>query len=182
MSQTQITYEIEIEDLVKYNLYTLRSNRHTRRNLLIVRITVALVLMMLSFLSISVRGITWLDIIIWVFVLVYFLYAPIFHRGFIARAVRKAHPPEESRGTLGRHTITLTTNGLREESETGESSTLWRGISKISSNDQYIFFYLNPNLAHVVPRRAFPSDEDAERFLETARALQDAARIDTPPS
>ena len=58
-----------------------------------------------------------------------------------------------------------------------DSKASWSGIFRIDATPAYFFIFTQPNAAHVIPRRAFPTTEAAERFLSTARAYHEAAAI-----
>jgi hypothetical protein len=85
-------------------------------------------------------------------------------------------------GILGEHTITLTPEALRERTAVNEGTAAWKGIYRIDANASYLFIYLQPEMAHVIPRRAFPTPEAAEEFLATARAYYAAAVAPVSPS
>jgi hypothetical protein len=79
-------------------------------------------------------------------------------------------------GVLGQHTITLTPEALYERTAVNESKALWRSLYRIDGSPQHIFIFTQPNGAHVIPRRAFPTSADADAFLETAKKYYDAAQ------
>jgi|ERR1700726_881176 len=78
-------------------------------------------------------------------------------------------------GVLGKHDYSLTEEGLREVTEVNDSLQKWNGIQDIIALPRYIFFRINGYLFHVIPRRAFASEEQFYAFTEKARALREAA-------
>jgi hypothetical protein len=75
----------------------------------------------------------------------------------------------KNRGVLGRHEIELRVEGLREATDVNDTTHAWRGIERIEADERFIFIYTQAMMAHAIPRRAFSSPEDAERFLAMAR-------------
>jgi hypothetical protein len=64
--------------------------------------------------------------------------------------------------------LSLSDDGFSESTVVGEQRTSWAGVDRVEQNADYIFIYTSPVAAHIVPRRAFASAEDAERFYEFA--------------
>ena len=75
----------------------------------------------------------------------------------------------ERHGILGEHTATLTPEFVQERTPVNDTKAAWRGIFRIGATSQHLFIYTQPGAALVIPRAAFPSPEDSERFLVTAR-------------
>ncbi len=81
-------------------------------------------------------------------------------------------------GFLGEHTITIGPGGFREETVANNSFTKWLGVTDIVENPDYIFFFIETHIAHVIPRRAFHSIEDSGDFVEVAgKFWKEAAAI-----
>ncbi|OZB90139.1 YcxB family protein [Paenibacillus sp. XY044] len=77
---------------------------------------------------------------------------------------------------LGEHTITLADEGIIESTSVNESIHKWGGIRDIENNEDYIFIFLNQTMAHIIPKRAFPSTETAAVFLKEAQTRWEAQR------
>lgn len=82
---------------------------------------------------------------------------------------------KQDKGQLGKHSMTLTEDGLVESTVVGESRNSWAGIHRVEQNPDYIFLYTAPIAAHLVPKRAFNDPGDADRFFEFARSRWSAA-------
>lgn len=82
----------------------------------------------------------------------------------------------ERHGVLGEHTITLPPETLQERTAVNDSKTVWRSLYRIDSTADHLFIFTQPNTAHVIPRRAFPTPASAEAFLATAQRYFEAAR------
>jgi len=100
----------------------------------------------------------------------------ILERWLMRRVIRKQVADERpQRGQLGRHTLSLSEDGLIERTAVGESRTAWTGVDRVEQDRAYIFIYTSAAAAHVIPKRAFRSAEEAERFYQLSRASKEAA-------
>ena len=100
----------------------------------------------------------------------------ILERWLMRRVIRRQVADERpQRGQLGRHTLSLSEDGLIERTAVGESRTAWTGVDRVEQDRAYIFIYTSAAAAHVIPKRAFRSAEEAERFYQLSRASKEAA-------
>lgn len=73
-------------------------------------------------------------------------------------------------------TTEITPEYLYHQDATGEVKTRWKGIQKIVETATHIFFWVSPNEAHVVPKRAFANAEDATQFAQLATKYWEQAQ------
>jgi hypothetical protein len=52
----------------------------------------------------------------------------------------------------------------------------WKGISEITEDESYFFFFTSGSRAHVVPKRAFANAGDVEQFREAANSYLNSSR------
>ena len=68
------------------------------------------------------------------------------------------------RGVLGRHTLEITDEGLRERTDVNDTLHRWPGLTRVFSVGGYLFIYLGESTAHFqVPKRGF-SPEVFKKF------------------
>jgi hypothetical protein len=79
------------------------------------------------------------------------------------------------RGQLGAHKISLNEAGLVESTAVGESRTSWDGVNRIEHDEKFIYIYTAPHAAHIIPKRAFRSPQEAESFYQASRIKTIAA-------
>ena len=72
-------------------------------------------------------------------------------------------------GVLGEHILTLTEESLEERTSVNRSTHFWKGMFAVEENDRYIYFYLTPLQALIIPKRTFTSESDVGPFVEYAR-------------
>ena len=101
---------------------------------------------------------------------------PIYYRWVVKRNTLKIYSQNDSKGVLGPHTIVIDAEGVTERSAVGESRTTWNGIERIDDDSQNIYLYTGPLVAHVIPKRAFRTREDADAFLQSAQGYRLAIR------
>ena len=75
----------------------------------------------------------------------------------------------ENSGVIGRHFLAIGPEGVTEKSAVGESTTAWIGIEKIEADEKYLFIYTGPLQAHIIPTRAFASEQEADQFFQLAQ-------------
>jgi YcxB-like protein len=101
----------------------------------------------------------------------YTLFLIVYTRWSLNWAVRRILAEGHNKGVLGRHEIEIGPDGVYERTAVNESQQSWAGIERIADDDRYIFIYVQPMAAHVIPKAAFSSPEDASAFLSEARRL-----------
>ena len=85
-------------------------------------------------------------------------------------------------GVLGLHEFSISPAGLSEATAANTSHHMWSGIKSISTLGNYVVIVMNSQAAHVLPRRAFASDDAASAFVEQATAFKNAASVLQPAS
>lgn len=73
----------------------------------------------------------------------------------------------------GEHTITISPEGFRHKQNLGDAMISWRAIKEIKADTNNLYFMVDSNvlMAHVIPRRAFASPQDADAFLGWAKTF-----------
>jgi hypothetical protein len=79
--------------------------------------------------------------------------------------------PEKHKSVLCDHTLTLSEVGIHNQTQFGESRIIWSAVYRVVENADYIYLFLTAHSAYIVPKRAFPNDEAAKQFFNTAIQL-----------
>ncbi|MFZ6720477.1 YcxB family protein [Undibacterium sp. Ji49W] len=77
-----------------------------------------------------------------------------------------------SRGSereLGPHHVRLTEEGVVQETSVNMSMTKWVGINRVISNNRFIRIYFGSRSSYLIPRSAFPTMQESDKFLEMAK-------------
>ena len=112
--------------------------------------------------------------------LIQFLYFLLFHEIAVALintvnrygALRKI---EKNGGVICEHTIEINEEFVIESTDINESRLRWRSIETVEENKDYIFIK-PPGQAHIIPKRAFPNEEDAKKFYSQASVYLESAK------
>lgn len=79
----------------------------------------------------------------------------------------------KDRGVLTTHRITISPAALIEETPYNRTDAFWHGIYEVVKTSRYIYVYISPMQAHIIPRRAF---ENTEHFAGFHECLVEAHR------
>jgi hypothetical protein len=113
----------------------------------------------------------------------FFLFGyPIYYRWLVIRNTKRLYAGGQNKGALGNHIIGLDAEGVTEISDIGESRTAWSGIEKVEENEEYIFLYNASFQAHVIPKRAFLSKDEAREFFKLAQTYHSGGLLLTSNS
>jgi hypothetical protein len=75
---------------------------------------------------------------------------------------RRLYQEGRNPSVLGRHTLELGPQGLRDRSEGGEELTAWSSVERVAVTDTHAFVYIGSVNAHPIPRaRIVEGDLDA---------------------
>lgn len=93
---------------------------------------------------------------------------------------RNARRDGERHGFLGSQTYRLEPGAFYARDRNSETRHLWSGLYLIDSTPEHFFFFLHPESAYTLPRRAFPSPAAAEAFLAIAKDFREKQLAENP--
>ena len=85
--------------------------------------------------------------------------------------------PSDNGTMLGQHYLSIAPEGVVDRTKSSDRLTRWSGILNIVGNKHYIFMFSDADQAHIVPKRAFRRQEDAQEFLDAAFAHSKADKL-----
>lgn len=74
-----------------------------------------------------------------------------------------------NRTILTQHAITVQDEALVDETMFNKSQHYWAGIYKVVLRPGFVAVYLNAHAAHIIPSRAFLSDEHRSQFVSAIK-------------
>lgn len=163
----KITYDTTKEDYWSFNKYVMFKNPKIK-NSLIVSLILYMVLVFVGLYIFTHSRIYSLTTTLLGAVIFSFLMMKSTKRKII-RLV------ENEDGILGEHTIEINKDLLLEDTKNNSSSWNWNGIKSIEANEDYIFIFINNLLGHVIPKRAFESQEECGKFYFLAKEYHEEA-------
>jgi YcxB-like protein len=163
----EINYELEPRDIIAFQKHaykTSATNRNIRWHMYILFGAIAAYFTLFdSFYSLITRLI-WFLMSIGLYLLCFWFWNSVIN----AYAFKKSIPEGTDNGVLGHHKIVLSENGLLETTNVNETSHSWKGVDRIEQIRDYIFIFVTPQVAHVIPKRAFTDWQSAAQFYDTA--------------
>ena len=98
----------------------------------------------------------------------------IFYMGIVPRLL--ARQARANPGFRGPHTLVISPDAIGGETHgVGETRVFWWTVVGIGSTPEHLMFFWQSGATTIVPRRAFETPQDADRFLATAERWRDAA-------
>jgi hypothetical protein len=98
---------------------------------------------------------------------------------FRKRLLRSALRREFESGWLVRflieQTIRIDSHGFTQTTAHTTATNYWLGIEDIVARKDFIYFFLTPKLAYLIPKRAFATPAECEAFVEAAKAFRQSA-------
>jgi hypothetical protein len=72
-------------------------------------------------------------------------------------------------------TIRIDSHGFTQTTANGVATNYWSGVEDIVARKDFIYFFLTPKLAYLIPKRAFATPVDCEAFVGAAKAFRQSA-------
>lgn len=169
----EITYTLEQDDYARFSQFLIRRTPALKRQMLlrylVLPVIIAFELTFLHLGAVPYMALLLLATGLWA------LYLRWMQKRAIGR-VAALRP-----GAVGLHTMRLDAAGLRNQDPYMTVSVEWGRVIEVLQNAELVFLLLSANYGFMVPLRAFSSLEQAQAFVETARAYRKAARDGTAP-
>lgn len=172
-----VTYENEIEDLVRLNLYLARPWRRGRTR---ARTFAFLAGGLLLLMAVQWQGGAWarawpLVALVAAMAASSYLLGPWLEKRSIVRAAEEGWAQRD--GKVGVQHLELSEEELVHRSEAGERRVPWAAVPDAVVDGDLLFVMTGDLAAHVVPRRAFATEAEWTAFTDEARRLVDEPRI-----
>jgi hypothetical protein len=172
-NETTVVTDITENDVIEFRSYHLSHSRVVRRQ---TRITVSIILLAwcaaLAVMVFSSEKPLQAAKDMWpllcgppLFLAIFF---PLKNRR-MRRLSRKLLREGQNRAMLGKMKVTLSAQGVRELGEVNDTFVKWQGVEKVVASPSAIYIYISTASAVIVPRRAFPGEEDFLQFCALAR-------------
>ncbi len=155
-----VKYDINHKDYVNAMKYTLLNFPKSRKE--IIKFIICL-------LVLNLIGLLWVKSLFQLptvmFLVLYFIGSIVSIVHGIYSSLKKGEKAYRDRGGFFcEHTIEINENGVRETTSIDERFVKWEVVSSIEQNTDYIFIFISKATFHVIPKRAFNSDIEANEF------------------
>jgi hypothetical protein len=167
-----VEFDVQPEDLRAFSHACLARNRVARREKRFTRIVsalsaIGLVVFLLVRPDIDREGFN-LVVIGLSLLAVY----PLIMRLQLGWQLRRALRDGDWRTVLGRHVLTLTSEGIRERTDAGDTFYRWHAVTDIFSSHDLIVFLLTSGSGYLVPARSLAGPGAKRAFEEQAKRLR----------
>jgi YcxB-like protein len=156
-----LRYELKLDDLVGFNKFHFRASlRFWRWVVIIVGLMVIVSLGLKRDWSLEAQNLLG-SIVVGCLVFIVLSKGPVWN-GLIKIQVKRLYGKGAHPGLIGPHKITVSDQGVVEESEVGNHRVNWKGIVKVESSDTHAYIYIGAVQAHVIPKASvIEGDYDA---------------------
>ncbi len=73
----------------------------------------------------------------------------------------------KNKAVLTNHIVEIQDDAFYEETKYNRSYSYWNGIVKIVRRPGFAAVYVTPHMAHIIPKRAFESEQQLALFVDT---------------
>jgi len=70
---------------------------------------------------------------------------------------------------LTEHIVEIQNDAFYEETKYNRSYFYWNGINKVVRYPGFVAVYISKHMAHIIPKRAFSSEDQIELFINTCK-------------
>ncbi|MEF9933982.1 MAG: YcxB family protein [Clostridium sp.] len=164
----KIKYDITKDDYIKFNMYHLESSSNVKKELVIHRFIIPMMLVGLSAAFYVLTGLP-LHIGVPLFLgigIVWAVFYPKYYRKNALKNVSKVVDSGFQSSGVSKNTINVLDEGIHSSSRAGQTINRWDEVKKVHETDEYFFIYVTDKIAHVIPKRAFANKEEEHEFIE----------------
>lgn len=174
MNDRKLAYELTVDDLIAFSRYHYVNSPTVRKQLLLARLVVIVMLMILAITFdrhfpfhlpiIIASGASILTLI----------FTPKLQRDALDKTMRKQYGEGRNRGVIGPKQLTPTDTGITIRGECDQHELSFTAIERIVRTDDHTYLYIGAANAHVIPHRDIATAQ-LDAFHQTL-----AAHVNTP--
>ena len=171
-----IEYDILLEDILALNLYHHQQSPSARRNRMLLQYGPPVIPVIVFLFQAFVSGASMVASLPWLFFAgIWVIFVPFSLRRSMKKRVARMVLEDQDGGVTGRHKFTLASDAVTDKTGSGKTKTKWRDVWKLVATNYYLYVYISDTSAHIVPKRAFDSEEEFREFVDTAMRYYRAA-------
>jgi len=171
-----VEFENSLDDVLALNMYHYQHSANVRRTRLILQFGPPVIPVVVFLVQILVSGASLASALPWlVFAGIWVLFVPFSLRRGMRKRVAKMVLESQNDGIVGKHRLSLTSKAMTDKTDSGKTKTRWAEVRRIVATNQYVFIYIDANVAHIVPKRAFPDESKYKEFIKTVMRHYEAA-------
>lgn len=166
-----INYELTKQDYIDFNMHHIATSPTMKRALFIQRFILPILFLVLPIFLIQITDIPlwyWFSVLGTASVLWIVLYPKSVNRS-VAKRISKMISEGSATGIVGTHCLSLTEQGIVDKTEYSE--TRYHVIERIEESEKHIFIYVSAVMAYIIPKRVFPTSDEADEFRIALKKL-----------
>lgn len=184
-NKLKVTYDLSVDDLAAFVFFHQRKSPAARRHTSGCLFPAAAIMLAIPTLALIFNKKPIVEAIadLWMLFLFPFLFLAFTFPILKWQTKRMSqHLLREGRsmGFYGPHSLLLNEDGLHETKDAGETFRKWSAVEKMIITPSHLFIYTSGVEAFVVPRTAFPGDQDSIYFCEYILKCSDLTGHDVP--
>lgn len=167
----KIEFNLTKDDYIAFNMHHIETSPTIRRSLLIQQYGVSVIFLIVPYFFSRISRAPMLAsfIVYGAIFLAWILYYPKYFMHATKKRIIKLIDEGDNSAILGIHSITLTDEGIVQESRTGESKSTWGSVKRIDETSEHIYIFIGTVNAYLVPKRDFEGKIHMEAFIDMLR-------------
>ncbi len=165
----KIEYTLLEEDYIHFNLYHIKNSSTGRKALMIQKFLSPVMFVFIAYIFSSMTETPFIFMFIPMFILsiLWLIFYPKYFYNSIKRQSKKMIKEGKSDGLLGKHTMTLTEEGIYDQNGKGETKVNWSGIQFMKEDDDFFYLYNSSVSSYILPKRALTDEEEFRKFVQS---------------
>lgn len=160
-----LSFDLTKEDYIEYNVHFVKTDPTMQKTYHGAQAALPALLLAVALFEVFVqqgRAVFWVPLAL-VFSGLWMLLLPRCYMGSFRRRVGKLVENGRIPGVVGHHELTCENGELADVTE--NSVTRYNTVEKIVETDKWLYLFVSPIMAYLVPLRAFRAQEEKDRFL-----------------
>ncbi len=158
----EVDYQNDLGDFISFNFYHFARNRAFQ----LIAVIAALTFLQSTFAWKQPLGVRAVAFLLTMGLFIVLLSA------FLLLIVSVNYKRSQNKIAFGNQKLKLSKDGVSEVSEYSNVSCSWKAVNKIAQNKRLIMIYFSNNLAFLVPKRIFETEEQLRSFQDYAALLR----------
>lgn len=146
-----VTFTSTLDDMVAFNKYHFANSPSSRRARAMTIWGFAATLVLMMGIMSAIEGTYFHVICGTIIAAAYIPYARWRYQVSLRKTVERLYMEGVSKGSPRSHTIRILDDGILETTAVGDYKTLWAGVERVVQDSGYIYIYVGPVQAHVIP-------------------------------
>lgn len=163
----KIQFELTEKDYIDFNMNYMTTSPAIKRSIFIQRYIISIIYLVAPFIITKITGASlwhWFPICLTVYIVWVTFYAR-YYKMRVKKHIEKLLTEGKSIGVLGKHSISLTKNGIIAIKGLSKSKMNWSSVQNISETKEHIYIFIGSIEAYMIPLRAFLNEDDKIAFL-----------------